>query len=906
MIGITSYGAYIPRLRLDRMSIYQAMGWFAPALISVAQGERSMCNYDEDSVTMAVAAAQDCLIGKDKKKIDAGYLCSTSVPYLDRQNAGIVATALNLRSDINTADFSSSQRAGTTGLLTALNVVKGGDSKSILVTAADRRMTRPAGFYEMWFGDGAASLMVGDEDVIAEFKGAYSVSYDFVDHFRGSWCKFDYTWEERWLREEGYSKIIPEAVNGLMKKLKITMDDVQKLVFPCIFKAEHRSIAKKLGASGDKLVDTMHEVCGETGAAHALLMFVSALETAKPGDGILLAGFGQGCDALYFKVTENITKLAERLGVKGSLAKKKTTDNYMKFLKFRDLIDPETGIRAEAPVQTAMTALWRNRKMVLGMVGGKCTACGTPQFPPAEVCVNPACGHVGLMDDYEFANVPAKVRSFTGDLLAFSVDPPAVYGMVQFEGGGRFVADFTDCDLDDVKVGMPVKLSFRRRVMDVQRGFSQYFWKAVPQTDWIPEIRFDGRVAIVTGAGAGLGRAYALELGRRGAKVVVNDFGGARDGSGAGAAGPADKVVDEIKALGGEAVANYDNVATPDGGEGIVKTALDAFGRVDILINNAGILRDKGLLKMEPENWAAVLAVHLNGAYNVTRPAFKAMRDNNYGRIVMTTSAAGLYGNFGQTNYSSAKLGLVGFMNTLKAEGAKYGVKVNTVAPIAASRLTEDVMPPDMFKKMSPDYVAGLTLFLCSEECQDTGSIFNVGAGFYSRAAIMTGPGAHIGEAGQVPTPEDIRDNWDKINSMADAKYYAELNAAIMTFLTPPAKGGGAAPQGGGSGGADVKGIFDKLPSVFNAAAAAGKEVIFQFNISGSAGGDWVVTVKDGACTVATGTVGNATTTIGMADADFVDLITGKLDGMKAFSSGKLKVGGDMMKSQLIGKLFKF
>ncbi len=240
-----------------------------------------------------------------------------------------------------------------------------------------------------------------------------------------------------------------------MKKLKITMDDVQKLVFPCIFKAEHRSIAKKLGASGDKLVDTMHEVCGETGAAHALVMFVSALETAKPGDGILVAGFGQGCDAMYFKVTENITKLAERLGVKGSLAKKKTTDNYMKFLKFRELIDPETGIRAEAPVQTAMTALWRNRKMILGMVGGKCTACGTPQFPPADICVNPACGHVGPMEDYEFAGVPARIKSFTGDLLAVSVDPPAIYGLVQFEGGGRFVADFTDCELNDLKVGMP-------------------------------------------------------------------------------------------------------------------------------------------------------------------------------------------------------------------------------------------------------------------------------------------------------------------------------------------------------------------------------------------------------------------------------------------------------------------
>ncbi len=905
MIGITSYGAYIPRLRMDRMSIYQAMGWFAPALISIAQGERSMCNYDEDALTMAVAAAQDCLTGMDKRKIDAGYLCSTSLPYSDRQNAGILTTALNLRSDINTADITSSQRAGTTGLLTALDVVKSGSRKTILVAASDMRQTRAAGFYEMWLGDGAASLLVGDEDVVAEFKGSFSLTYDFVDHFRGSWCKFDYTWEERWLREEGYAKFIPEAVGGLFQKLGITMDDVQKFAFPCLFKAEHRAIAKRLGAGADKLVDTMHEVTGETGVAHPLMMLISALETAKPGDGILLAGFGQGCDALYFKVTENITKLPGRLGVKGSLAKKKTTENYMKFLKFRDLIEPETGIRAEAPIQTAMTALWRNRKMVLGMVGGKCTACGTPQFPPADVCVNPACGHVGLMEDYEFAQVPARVRSFTGDLLAFSVDPPAIYGMVQFEGGGRFVADFTDCELDDVKVGMPVKLSFRRRVVDVQRGFSQYFWKAVPQTDWIPEIRFDGRVAIVTGAGAGLGRAYALELGRRGAKVVVNDFGGARDGSGTGAAGPADKVVEEIKALGGEAVANYDNVATSEGGGSIVKTALDAFGKVDILINNAGILRDKGLLKMEPENWAAVLAVHLNGAYNVTRPAFAAMRENGFGRIVMTTSAAGLYGNFGQTNYSSAKLGLVGFMNTLKAEGAKYGIKVNTVAPIAASRLTEDVMPPEMFQKMSPDYVAGLTLFLCSEECQDTGSIFNVGAGFYSRAAVMTGPGIQLGDAGHVPTPEDIRDNWEKVNSMAGAKNYPDLNSAIMTFLMPPAAPGAEAPKGGGSG-LDVKGVFEKMPSAFNAAAAAGKDVVFQFNISGPTGGEWFVTVKDGACTVATGKASSATTTIGMADADFVDLITGKLDGMKAFSAGKLKISGDMMKSQLIGKLFKF
>ena len=210
---------------------------------------------------------------------------------------------------------------------------------------------------------------------------------------------------------------------------------------------------------------------------------------------------------------------------------------------------------------------------------------------------------------------------------------------------------------------------------------------------------------MITGAGGGLGRIYALELAKRGAKVVVNDLGGARDGSGKGSSTPAQKVVEEIKAFGGTAVANYDNVASAEGGEKIIQSAIDAFGTVDILINNAGILRDKSFVKMEPENWKSVLDVHLNGAYNVSKPAFKVMREKGYGRIIMTTSAAGLYGNFGQTNYSSAKMGLVGLMNTLKLEGKKYNVLVNTVAPIAASRLTEDIMPPDLFEKMKPEFV---------------------------------------------------------------------------------------------------------------------------------------------------------------------------------------------------------
>jgi 3-hydroxy-3-methylglutaryl CoA synthase/NAD(P)-dependent dehydrogenase (short-subunit alcohol dehydrogenase family)/putative sterol carrier protein len=891
------------------MSIYENTGWFAPATIAVAQGDRSVCNFDEDSLTMAVAAARDCIGGSDKSRIDAVYLCSTTLPYADRLNSGILKTAMNLRDNISSADFSAALKAGTTGLIAALDAVKSGNKKQVLVAASDKRETKPAYFYEMWFGDGAAALLVGDDNVIAEFKGSYSVSHDFVDHYRASDRHYDYMWEERWLREEGYSKFIPEAVKGLFDKLKITMDDVDKVVFPCLFKAEYKSIGKALGASSDKIVDNMHEVCGETGAAHPLLMLVSVLEQAKPGERILVAGFGQGCDALYFVVTENISKLPARQGVKGSLENKKELTNYMKFLKFRNLITPEMGIRAEAPSQTAMTTLWRNRKMITSFMGGICRECGTPQYPMMDYCVKPDCNALHSQDDYEFADKPARVKTFTGDLLAVSVDPPAVYGMVEFEGGGRAMVDFTDCELADVKVGMPVKMTFRIKYIDEQRGFTGYYWKAIPQAGWtepLPEIRFDGRVAIVTGAGGGLGRTYALELAKRGAKLVINDFGGARDGSGAGSATPAQKVVDEIKALGGEAVANYDNVATVEGGEGIVKSAMDAFGRVDILINNAGILRDKAFLKMEPENWKAVLDVHLNGAYNVTRPAFQVMRENGYGRIIMTTSAAGLYGNFGQTNYSSAKMALVGLMNTMKLEGAKYNIKVNTVAPVAASRLTEDVMPPEFFEKMKPEYVSPIVLYMCSEECAETGSVFNAAAGYYSRAAVLTGRGKIVGSIDKLPTVEDIRDNWSAIDSMEGAKPHSELNVfmgdVIQAFNAPEEESAGSSEKGITT----VKGLFEAMPAAFVPEAAKGADVIFQFNISGSEGGDWAVTIKDGTIKVEAGAAGKPTTTIKMADEDFLKLLSGELDGMKAYTSGKLKIGGDMMKSQLIGKIFDF
>ncbi len=286
-------------------------------------------------------------------------------------------------------------------------------------------------------------------------------------------------------------------------------------------------------------------------------------------------------------------------------------------------------------------------------------------------------------------------------------------------------------------------------------------------------LSFEGRVAIVTGAGGGLGRAYAIDLAGRGAKVVVNDLGGDPDGGGSANKRPADGVVHEIKQSGGEAIASYDSVATPDGGERIVKTAMDAFGRVDILINNAGILKDRSLIKLEPEDWDAVMDVNLKGVYCVTRPAFKIMKENNYGRIILTTSAAAIYGNFGQSNYAAAKHGLIGLMNILKIEGAKHHIKINTVAPAAVTRLTEALTPTDLAKKQRVDHVVPMVTFLCSEQSVVTGNIYYAGMGVFKRAALVTASGIALGDTEKPISAEDILDNFEKINSLEGAKTYA-------------------------------------------------------------------------------------------------------------------------------------
>ena len=293
------------------------------------------------------------------------------------------------------------------------------------------------------------------------------------------------------------------------------------------------------------------------------------------------------------------------------------------------------------------------------------------------------------------------------------------------------------------------------------------------------DIRFDGKVAIVTGAGGGLGRQHALELARRGAKVVVNDLGGAMDGSG-GSSDAAKAVVEEIEAAGGEALANGSSVTDDAGVALMVKHAMDAWGRIDILIANAGVLRDKSFSKMEIADFEFVLGVHLLGTVKPAKAVWEIMKGQNYGRIVVTTSSSGLYGNFGQTNYGAAKLGIVGFMNTLKLEGQKNNIHVNAIAPVAATRMTENLMPPEISARLAPQYVTPGVVFLCSDEAP-TGVILTAGAGAFAVARIFETEGVYLGEGGL--SVEEVRDNWSHIADEAGQKAYVTGGEQTQKFF---------------------------------------------------------------------------------------------------------------------------
>ncbi len=480
MVGLVSYGAYIPRYRLDRKKIFEAMGWMASGNIALSKGTKAVASFDEDSITMAVAASLKAVGDIDKTQLDTVNFASTCMPFKERLNSGIIKAALGLKDQVNTADFSSGIKAGTTALLNSIDSVSSGRVKKALICSSDTRLGKPASPQEMIFGDGAAAMVIGDENVIAEYKGSYCTAHDFVDHYRGEYAKFDRQWEDRWIRDMGLLTLIPDAVNGFLKSQQMKISDFSKVIYPCHYAAARKQLNKTLGISPEMEEDHLQADIGETGTPHSLLMLAKSLETAKPGDHILLICFGSGCDVIHFQVTENILKLSNRNQVSEALKNCASLDNYTKYLVWRDIIPVEKGMRSEEDLWTRWSALWRKRKEVFGLIGSKCTQCDTAQYPPQRICVNPQCGAVDEMEDYSYSDKIGRIASFTGDNLAASPNPPAIYGQIEFDGGGKYMFDIADCDLESVKVQMPVTMSFRRKYHDQKREISGYFWKAVP------------------------------------------------------------------------------------------------------------------------------------------------------------------------------------------------------------------------------------------------------------------------------------------------------------------------------------------------------------------------------------------------------------------------------------------
>jgi hydroxymethylglutaryl-CoA synthase len=480
MYGICSSGGYVPRYRLSRESMYRAMGWYNATNIAYASGEKAVANFDEDSITMAVAAVRDMLPkSENRSTIDGVYFASTSMPYAERLNASIITTALGLKENVRAADFAGGRKAGSTALLAALDAVAGGNLERALVCSSDCRPGLPASPQEFLYGDGAAALLIGRENVIAEFKGFYSSTHDFVDRYRGSKSTYDKQWEDRWIRDMGYAPILSEAVGGLLNKYGLKINDFAHVAYDCHYSAVRKTLNKKLGISKGVEVSNFQDVIGHCGAAQPLMMLVEALEKAKPGDKILVVSFGGGCDALYFEVTDKI-KSAENLNsFSKRLKKREPLDSYMKYLVWRNILPTDAGLRAEEDAWTRWSVLWRKRKEILGLWGAKCTKCGMPHYPVQRICPNPECGSVDTIEPYCFADRTGSIVSYTGDNMAPSEDPPAMYGHIAFEGGGKYVFDFTECKLSELSVGVKMSMSFRRKYYDNKRDISGYYWKAV-------------------------------------------------------------------------------------------------------------------------------------------------------------------------------------------------------------------------------------------------------------------------------------------------------------------------------------------------------------------------------------------------------------------------------------------
>lgn len=472
MAGITSYGAYVPLHRLSRAEIARA--WDAPS----APGERAVANYDEDSLTMAVEAARDCIGGIDPESIDGLFFASTTAPYKDKQVAATVATVLGIKKEAITIDFGGSVRSGTNALRAAVDAVKSGSAKSILVVASEVRLGYPAGANEMNFGDGAAAVLVGDKGVIAEVEGSHSIYEELQDHWRSDRDLFVRSAEDRFIVDEGYNSVVPTAVSGALKKFNLTAKDFATCVLYIPNQRQLGGVVKKLGFDPKtQSRDSLFSTVGDTGAAMALMSLVEALQDAKAGNQILFAAYGNGCDVFSLKTTDAIEKVKGRKGVKGYVASKRMLKNYNKYLRWRELVTiqpaPRPAIECRQPGPQAQ---WKENDKELRLCGTKCKNCGTPQYPPQRVCVT--CRAKDNLEYYSFLDKKAKLFSFCHDHVMATIDPPVTVCVLDFEGGGRMLIDMTDRDPAECKVGMPIDLSFRR--LFYVGGVYNYWWKCRP------------------------------------------------------------------------------------------------------------------------------------------------------------------------------------------------------------------------------------------------------------------------------------------------------------------------------------------------------------------------------------------------------------------------------------------
>jgi len=474
--GITGFGAYVPRLRLARGAIATAHAWMAPSLKGLAKGERSFASWDEDSITMGVEAARDCLAASNRAGITALTLASTTLPYADLQNSAIVAGALGLGAHVITADTGGSQRAGVTGLAQALRDPSG----ETLFIAADRLHAKPASTMEMNYGAGAAAFRLGAENVIATCLGFGSVLAQFIDHFRNSESTDDYFWEERWIRDEGYGKLVPRAVRAALADANLAISDITTLVLAAPLKNVVPAIAKQIGFTG-QIAENLEADIGYTGLAHPLLMLAGALQSAKPGDRLLVIGFGQGAEALILQVTDAITGFAPKRGLAKIMADKIVTTDYLRMLSFYRRIELEWGMRGEANGKAALTTAYRESRQLSAFVAGKCQACGFVQFPQLAYCVNPECqAPAAQFTAHSLSDEPAKVLTYTSDWLSYYPAPPLYVGFVQFDIGARLLMETVDVGPAGLETGTPLRVVFRIKEPDKVRGFNRYFWKTTP------------------------------------------------------------------------------------------------------------------------------------------------------------------------------------------------------------------------------------------------------------------------------------------------------------------------------------------------------------------------------------------------------------------------------------------